>query len=100
MKGGEGMDLIKQKLAELEEIVRANPLKIPIDVAADFLGINREGLMAALMRGNAPFGFAYQKQDGGYRVPVIPTVSFYLWYSNATGMDVMTADQVYRNHPV
>lgn len=94
------MDAIRQKLAELERIVREHPLKIPIEVAADFLGINREGLMAALMRGNAPFGFAYQKQDGGYRVPVIPTVSFYLWYSNATGMDVMTADQVYRNHPV
>ena len=94
------MDVIKQKLAELERIVREHPLKIPLEVAADFLGIGREGLMAALMRGNAPFGFAYQKQDGGYRVPVIPSVSFYLWYCNTTGQDVLNADLEYRRHPI
>ena len=36
------------------------------------------------------------KQDGAYRVPVIPTVSFYLWFTNATGMDVMSADAAFR----
>ena len=90
------MEQIKERLAELERIVKEHPLKIPLEVVADFLGINREGLMAALIRGNAPFGFAYQKQDGAYRVPVIPTVSFYLWFTNATGMDVMSADAAFR----
>ncbi len=94
------MDIIKERLAELERIVRENPLKIPLRVAADFLGVNEEGLKAALMRGNAPFGFAYQKADGGYRVPIIPTTTFYLWYTNATGQEVMGADLAYQEHPV
>ena len=94
------MDVIRERLAELERIVRENPLKIPLEVVADFLGINREGLMTALMRGNVPFGFAYQKKDGGYRVPVIPSASFYLWYCNTTGQEVMSADLEYRRHPV
>lgn len=94
------MDIIKERLAALEEIVRENPLQIPLSVAAKFLGVNAEGLKTALMRGNTPFGFAYQKKDGGYRVPVIPTITFYLWYTNTTGQEIMTADQEFRNHPV
>ena len=66
--------------------------KIPLGVAADFLDMNEEGLKAALMRGNAPFGFAYQKTDGAYRVMVIPTVTFYLWYTNTTGQMVMQGE--------
>ena len=94
------MDVIKERLAALEGIVREHPLQIPLAVASEFLGVNAEGLKAALMRGNAPFGFAYQKKDGGYRVPVIPTITFYLWYTNTTGQEIMTADQEFRGHPV
>lgn len=86
------METIKLKLKQLEELVKKYPLKIPVTVVADFLDINKDGLLAALMRGNAPFGFAYQKDDGGYRVPVIPTVKFYLWYTNTNGLMVMSQD--------
>lgn len=94
------MDIIKERLATLKQIVDKHPLQIPVKVAAKFLGVNEEGLKVALMRGNAPFGFAYQKADGGYRVPVIPTITFYLWYTNTTGQEIMSADQEFRNHPV
>lgn len=83
------MEIIKNKLKELEKLVEAHPVKIPIEKAAAFLDLNREGLTAALMRGNTPFGFAYQKTDGGYRVPVIPTVTFYLWYTNTNAQMVL-----------
>lgn len=86
------MEIIKEKLYELEELVRANPQKIPLSTAAKFLGMNAEGLKAALMRGNAPFGFAYQKEDGGYRVIVIPTVTFYLWYTHTSAQMVFAGD--------
>jgi hypothetical protein len=43
------------------------------------------------MRGNAPFGFAYQKTDGAYRVIIVPTVTFYLWYTNTNALMVMGA---------
>lgn len=86
------MEIIKQSLAELEALVKEHPRVLPAAEVAKFLGMNREGLMAALMRQNAPFGFAYQKLDGSYRVPVIPTVKFYLWYTNQTGLDVMAIE--------
>lgn len=87
------MDTIKKRLSELEEMVEANPRLLPLKDVADFLGVNAEGLKAALMRKNVPFGFADQKEDGGYRVPVIPTVPFYLWYTNQTGRNVMAGEE-------
>ena len=88
------MGVIKQKLIELEEMVEKHPQKIPLKDAADFLGMNEEGLKAALLRGNVPFGFGYQKSDGGYRVLIIPTVTFYLWYTNTTGQMILGGDAV------
>ena len=89
------MEAITKKLEELETLTKKYPIKMPLTVVSDFLGLNSEGLKAALMRGNVPFGFAYQKADGGYRVMVIPTVTFYLWYTNTTGMQVLATDNRY-----
>ena len=86
------MKIIKEKILELEKLVEQNPLRLPTKAVADFLDINEEGLKAALMRGNAPFGFAYQRADGAYRVMVIPTVKFYLWFMNTTGQQVMKGE--------
>ena len=85
-------NIVAERLSALDALAEQYPSKIPLTVAADFLDINAEGLMAALMRGNAPFGFAYQKQDKGNRVSVIPTATFYLWYTNTSGMCVRTHD--------
>lgn len=83
------MNEIVKKLQELEALAEKHPSRLPLRAVADFLDMNEEGLKAALMRGNAPFGFAYQKEDGGYRVIVIPTVTFYLWYTNTNGRMVL-----------
>lgn len=74
---------------DMEKMCAKYPTKLPLTEVADFLEMNAEGLKAALMRGNAPFGFAYQKSDGAYRVIVIPTVTFYLWYTHSTARQVM-----------
>lgn len=87
------METIRKGLAKLEELVEKYPVKLPLREVASLLDMNEEGLKAALMRGNAPFGFAYQKEDGGYRVIVIPTVKFYLWYTNCNAQMVMAADR-------
>ena len=87
------MDAIKDRLKELEALVKEHPRVLPVSEVAKFLGVNREGLMAALMRQNVPFGFAYQKGDGSYRVPVIPTAKFYLWYTNQTGADILAIER-------
>ena len=87
------METILKKLKELDELVNKHPQKIPLSDAAKFLDMNEEGLKAALMRGNAPFGFAYQKTDGAYRVAIIPTVTFYLWYTNCHAQMLMSNDK-------
>ena len=86
------MNLIKEQLKRLNDLVDKYPLKLPLREVAKFLDMNEEGLKAALMRGNAPFGFAYQKEDGAYRVMVIPTVTFYLWYTNTNAQMVLNGD--------
>ncbi len=86
------MEHIKKQLEKLEVLIARYPTKIPLKEAASFLEMNEEGLKAALMRGNAPFGFGYQKDDGAYRVMVIPTVTFYLWYTNSNAQMVMRGD--------
>ena len=89
------MKLIKERLRLLEELVEKYPTIIPLAQAAAFLGMNAEGLKAALMRGNAPFGFSYQKTDKGNRVNIIPTVKFYLWYTNCSAQMVLKNDDLY-----
>lgn len=82
--------MIQARLEEVEALVEKYPFKIPLTAAAEFLQMNAEGLKAALTRGNAPFGFGYQKTDGGTRVMVIPTLTFYLWYTNTNARMIMT----------
>ena len=84
--------IITKRIEALENLIEKYPIKIPLSAAADFLDTNTDGLMAALMRGNTPFGFAYQKQDGGNRVAVIPTATFYMWFTNINGLCVRTHD--------
>jgi hypothetical protein len=86
------MEIIKKQLTKLLDLVEKYPVKMPLSVVAEFLEMNEAGLKAGLMRGNIPFGFAYQKDDGGYRVNVIPTVKFYLWYTNTTGQMLLATD--------
>ena len=78
------MDAIEKKLAELDALCEKHPQTIPLADAAEFIGMNAEGLRSALMHGSVPFGFGYQKSEGAYRVFVIPTVTFYLWFTNTS----------------
>ena len=83
------MDLVKNKLLELEELCEKHPTKIPCEEVAKFLDLDVTCLRSALTRGNTPFGFGYQKKDGGNRAFVISTVTFYLWYTNTTAQMVL-----------
>lgn len=86
------MEIIKKQLTKLLDLVEKYPVKMPLSVVAEFLGMNEEGLKAALMRHNTPFGFGYQKEDGGNRVFIIPTVTFYLWFTNTSGRMLLATD--------
>lgn len=73
---------MNKKIQELKQLCDIYPTKIPLSEVAKFLSMNVEGLKSALYRHQAPFGFAYDYQDGGNRVAIIPTITFYLWITN------------------
>lgn len=81
---------IRDRIEAVNALVEKHPQKLPLAAVAEILQMNPEGLRAALTRGNVPFGFAYQKDDGGYRVMVIPTLTFYLWYTNTNAQILMS----------
>ena len=45
-----------------------------------------ESLKAAVEQGKCPFAYSWQKDIRGYRAFKIPTVTFYLWYTNCHGV--------------
>lgn len=72
---------VVQKLEELNELIERHPLYIPVPELARFLGANPDGLRASMEHGQCPFGFPWQKDVRGNRAFKIPTVPFYLWYT-------------------
>lgn len=76
---------IELKLTELNQLVHENPLYIPLPQIATFLGANAEGLRNCIEKGQCPFGLAWQKDIRGNKAFKIPTVPFYLWYTQGVG---------------
>lgn len=74
---------IIERLDELEKLVEENPLYIDLEDVAAFLHMNAEGLRNSIERGWCPFGIGWQKNARGYRAFKIPTVTFYLWYTQS-----------------
>ncbi|HAN20407.1 MAG: hypothetical protein A2Y15_08620 [Clostridiales bacterium GWF2_36_10] len=77
---------IKDRLSELNNLVKEHPQYIPVTVAAKFIGANREGLREMIFKGQCPFGIAWQKDIKGNRVFKIPTIKFYMWFTNNAGV--------------
>ena len=76
---------IKEKLSELNKLVEQYPLTIPVIVAANFLGMDKDSLRACLFTGNCPFGVGWVQHLKSNRAFCIPTVPFYLWYTQGIG---------------
>lgn len=69
---------VTDRLKELAEICEANPVQIPLPVAAKFLGVESPSLRAAIMDGSCPFGFGWRRTTRGNRAFCIPTHLFYI----------------------
>lgn len=76
---------ITTKLAELEQLCEKYPQKIPIEECAAFLGMAGESLRACLEHGSCPFGLGWLKKNAHNRAFYIPTLTFYLWVTQAAG---------------
>lgn len=76
---------VQEKLDALYELVDKFPLSIPVPKVAEFLGCDDEGLRCCIDKGQCPFAIGWQKSLKGNRAYKIPTVPFYLWYTQSAG---------------
>ena len=76
---------VADKLNELYELIEKYPLYIPLPTVATFLGADADGLRSCIEKGQCPFGIGWQKDIRGYKAFKIPTVTFYLWYTQGVG---------------
>lgn len=75
---------VAEKLDEVNSLIEENPVYIPIPVLAKFLEVGPDGLWASIEHGQCPFGIPWQKSGRGNRAFKVPTVPFYLWYTQGT----------------
>lgn len=74
------------KYNEINQLVEEYPEFIPIPVLAKFLHTNAEGLRYSIENGQCPFGIAWQKSIRGNKAFKVPTLTFYLWYTQCAGV--------------
>lgn len=72
---------IVDKLIELDQLVALNPQYIPLIECASFLGAKSDGLRASIENCKCPFGISWQCMGAANRAFKIPTVTFYMWYT-------------------
>lgn len=73
------------KIDELNALCEAHPEKLTVKDAAKFLGVHHDSLRASIEYGNCPFGLSWLKENAGNRGFFIPTVTFWLWYTQGAG---------------
>ncbi len=74
---------IVQGIEKLNALVKEYPIYIPLPKVATFLGADAEGLRNSIEKGQCPFGIGWKKSNFGNKAFKIPTVTFYLWYTQA-----------------
>jgi hypothetical protein len=77
---------IIRNIQTLNSMVTENPQYLSIVDVAKFLGVKPDGLRNSIDRGQCPFGFGWKINKNGNRGYKIPTVTFYLWYTQAVGL--------------
>jgi len=72
---------IVDKLNELDKLVTRNPQFIPLIECASFLGAKSDGLRASIENNQCTFGISWKCMGAANRAFKIPTVTFYMWYT-------------------
>lgn len=71
------MNEMRTRIAELEDIAKQYPRAIPVDVVAEFLGVDSRTVRHMLEETGNAIGTSWQRASRrGY---AIPTLKFYLW---------------------
>lgn len=70
---------ITNRYDKLVELCEEYPLKIPLEKAAEFLSMDKEGLRSSIEQGRCQFGLCVQKSIHGNRAFTINTLAFFSW---------------------
>lgn len=65
--------------AELEEIVNKHIRFIPLEVAAEYMGMDKDCLRESIDQGKCRFGIGGKNGLRGNRFAKIPTITFWNW---------------------
>lgn len=76
---------VAERLQRLNELVTKHPMYIPVTEAAALMGMEAASLRASIDSGNCPFALGWQKDIKGYKAYKVPTVPFYLWFTQGVG---------------
>lgn len=76
---------VADRLEALNQLVDQHPQYIPVPDVAALMGMDPASLRASIDTGNCPFALGWQKDIKGYKAYKVPTVPFYLWYTQGVG---------------
>lgn len=79
---------------KLVELCEEYPLKIPLEKAAEFLSMDKEGLRSSIERGHCQFGLCVQKSIHGNRAFTINTIAFYNWVTCGAIFQTLKVERV------
>lgn len=80
---------IVSQINELNQIVKRHPKSVPLMECAEFLGMDPESLKRNIELMRCPFALGWTSKEGSYRSCKIPTVTFWLWYTNNQSIGVL-----------
>lgn len=75
-------DTVQKKLEQLNALVDQYPDVIPLQEAANFLGLDGRSVRSYLQSNPFAFGMSWLKPGAENRAFHIPSAKFYLWYRN------------------
>lgn len=81
---------LANRVHELNLLVQRHPQSIPLMECAEFLGMDPESLKRCIELQRCPFALGWTSKEGSYRSCKIPTVTFWLWFTNNQSVGVLS----------
>jgi len=92
-----GLDIpesIANNYDKLVDLCETYPLKIPLEKAAEFLSMDKEGLRSSIEQGRCQFGICVKKSIQGNRAFTINTLAFYSWVTSGALFRTLTVEKL------
>ncbi len=85
---------VLEQIDQLNQLVKKYPKKMPLQVAAEFMGLSEHDFRALAETQRCAFAQSWTKPGSNYRQTYIGTLPMYLWY---VGPALMFAQQFHQS---